>query len=241
VTRPWLIAQNLNSSDPGVAAALSAGDGSWLRGCARRIEEAGLDCIDCNAGTLGSAEAQVLGWMVEQIAPMVKIPLALDSPRPEVLVEVARRSRRPVLLNSLALDTSWSPELDELLVGTANSAVLSLRRDGELPTDAGTRRAWASAGVEALTATGVEESQIFVDAIALPWGDDVEAGRGMLEFVETWTSTRTLVGLGNIGYGNPEAVRIHREWMGRLCDVGISAAIMDAFEPGLREILPPRE
>jgi hypothetical protein len=241
VTRPWLIAQNLNSSDPGVAAALSAGDGSWLRGCARRIEEAGLDCIDCNAGTLGAVEAQVLGWMVEQIAPMVKIPLALDSARPEVLVETARRSPRPVLLNSLALDTVWSPELAELLVGTGNSVVLSLRRDGELPADVGTRHDWAMAGVDALVAAGVDHSRILVDAIALPWGDDVDAGRGMLDFVGSWTATRTLVGLGNIGYGHPEAVRIHREWMGRLRDVGISAALVDAFEPGLRDILPAQE
>jgi cobalamin-dependent methionine synthase I len=242
VSRPLLIAQNLNSSDPAVAAALAAGDGAWLRECARRIESTGVDLIDCNAGTLGQAEAEVLRWLVQTIEPMVRTHLSLDSADVQALAGAAEHSSRPVLLNSLDLDFVWSPQLAAALVGTANRVVLSLRRGRVLPTDATTRWDWALGGVSRLVDLGVPAERIFVDAIALPWGDDLESGRAMLDFIERWSGgaagAGTLVGLGNIGYGHREAVRIHREWMGRLINVGVSAALVDAFEPGLRSVLP---
>ncbi len=243
MSRPLLIAQNLNSSDPAVGAALAAGDAAWLRECARRLESTGVDFIDCNAGTLGQSEADVLRWLVQIIEPMVRTPLSLDSADVQALVGAAEHGGRPVLLNSLALDFVWSSSLAAILVGTANRVVLSLRRGHDLPPDAVTRWDWAGAGVSRLVDLGVPEESIFVDAIALPWGDDLESGRGMLDFIERWSAAGsgagTLVGLGNIGHGHREAVRIHREWMGRLVNVGLSAALVDAFEPGLRSVLPP--
>lgn len=244
MTRPLLIAQNLNSSDPAVAAALAAGDATWLRECARRIESTGVDFIDCNAGVLGEAEADVLNWMVQILEPMLRTPLSLDSADPAVLVGAAEHSNRPVLVNSLPVDFEWSPGLAAILAGTRNRVVLSLRRGRSLPPDADTRWSWAEECVRRLIELGVAEENILVDAIALPWGDDLESGRGMIDFVERWSGSKrtsgTLVGLGNIGYGHPEAVRIHQEWLDRLVNVGLSAALIDAFEPGLRSVLPPQ-
>lgn len=244
MTRPLLIAQNLNASDLAVAAALAAGDASWLRGCARRIAATGVDLIDCNAGTFGADEAQLLEWMAGQVEAMTSLPLSLDSAAPKVLSVVAAHRRRPCLLNSLPLDFEWSAALESRLTGTANTVVLALRRGRELPEDAGTRRRWAEAGLARLTGYGVQERQVYLDAIALPWGDAVDAGRPMLDFVSGWaasgTGAGTLVGLGNLGYGHRDLVRIHQEWMVRLCDAGISAVLLDAFEPGLRSHLPPR-
>jgi 5-methyltetrahydrofolate--homocysteine methyltransferase len=243
VSRPLLIAQNLNSSDPAVAAALAAGDAGWLQKCARRIESTGVDFIDCNAGVFGEAEADILSWMLEAIEPMVRTPLSLDSADTNALVSAAAHSNRPVLINSLALDFEWSEGLAATLVGTGNRVVLSLRRGRNLPADANARWDRACEGVRRLTELGVAEENILVDAIALPWGDDCESGLPMIDFVERWSAggraSGTIIGLGNIGYGHREAVRIHREWLERLVNVGLSAAILDAFEPGLRSVLPP--
>lgn len=239
MTRPRLIAQNLNASDPAVAAALAAGDAGWLRAAVRRIEATGVVAIDLNAGTFGPNEASLLGWMVEQVEPMTGLSLSIDSADPAVLAEVGRGARRPVLLNSLALDAEWSEGLEQLLVDGACDVVLSLRRGAGLPEGAADRLAWAEEGVARLEGKGVDPDRIFVDAIALPWGDDFEAGRGMLDFVEEWhrrgTGAGSLVGLGNLGHGNVDAVRINREWLTRLRNAGLAAALVDAFEPGLHD------
>lgn len=238
MTGPRLIAQNLNASDAAVAAAIAAGDGPWIRAVVRRIEDAGLDAIDLNAGTFGDGEETLLRWLLEQVEPLARLTLSLDSVRPEVLGAVARRAGRPVILNSLALDTPWSDDFTALLVDGDCEAILSLRRGHELPASGEERWAWATEGLARLEAKGVDPDRVLVDAIALPWGDDVEAGRGMLDFVERWSSGGTgagaLVGLGNLGYGQPEAVRINREWFARLRNAGLAAALVDAFEPGLR-------
>lgn len=243
MNRPLLIAQNLNASDPAVRGALAAGDGSWLRQCARRIENTGVDFIDCNAGTFGADEAQILAWMANQVGSLVRIPLSIDSADVAVLEYVCARVPGPSLLNSLPRDFEWTEGLRRLLADPARRVVLSLRGRTGLPADATTRLDWARDGLARLEEAGVDPARVFVDAIALPFGDDVEAGRPVLDFIETWASSGspalTLVGLGNIGYGHPDAVRIHRDWLGRLRDVGIGAALVDAFEPGLRAVLSP--
>lgn len=225
-----------------MAAALAAGDAGWLRECARRIEATGVDFIDCNAGAFPRDERALLGWMADQIEAMVERPLSLDSADSTTLVEVARHRRRAALLNSLPVDFAWTTGLEDLLVRQQHRVVLSLRRGSSLPADAAERMRWASEGVDRLLGAGVAEDRILVDAIALPWGDDVAAGRGMLDFISAWVASgsgvRPLVGLGNIGYGRSDLVRIHREWLTRLCAAGVGAVLLDAFDPGLRTLLP---
>jgi hypothetical protein len=180
--------------------------------------------------------------MVGQIGPMAGIPISLDSADIRVLAEVGTSLPDTTLLNSIPVDVEWSDALDRLLVGSAKRVVLSLRRGTDLPRESGDRYLWAEEGLSMLARRGVGPERVFIDAIALPWGDDLEAGEGMLDFVRSWSRSGsgagTLVGLGNLGYGHPEPSRIHREWWGRLRDAGISAALVDAFDPVWREDLP---
>jgi hypothetical protein len=237
VTGPRLIAQNLNASDPAVAAALSAGDSAWLRSVVRRLESTGVDAIDLNAGTFDTHERDLLGWLVGQVEPLTPLTLSIDSADPEIVATVGLAARRPIIFNSLALDTPWSDSIARLVLERNCEVVLSLRRGAELPEGGSARLAWAEEGVARLAANGVDPDRILVDAIALPWGDDFEAGRGMIDFVEEWSrrgsSAGSLVGLGNLGYGRSDAVRINREWLSRLRAAGLAAALVDAFEPGL--------
>jgi hypothetical protein len=243
VSRPLLIAQNLNSSDPGVHAALSGGDASWLRSLARRIAGEGVDLIDCNAGTFAHEEARVLDWMVGQIAPMAGVPLCIDSADPGILAEVGSALPDATLINSIPIDVEWTEEFEKLLSHSSKRLVLSLRRQTELPRESHERSRWAEEGLSMLAQHGVGAERVFIDAIALPWGEDLAAGAPMLDFVREWsrsgTGAGTLIGLGNLGYGHPNPSRIHREWWGRLRDAGISAALVDAFDPVWREDLPP--
>jgi cobalamin-dependent methionine synthase I len=243
VKRPLLIAQNLNSSDPAVAAAIAAGDAVWIRDVARRIEATGVDYIDCNAGIWPDRERALLGWMADVLEPYVGARLSLDSASAEVLVEVSRHRARPVLLNSVDLEVRPEGAVLRSLAGTQNAVVISLRHGSLLPATADERKHWSLAALDAWLEAGLGPSQIFVDAIALPWGDDTIAGRPMLDFVadlaKSHPEIRSLVGLSNIGHGHPDAVRIHREWWARLRDVGIGAVILDAFEEGLRSNLFP--
>jgi hypothetical protein len=168
---------------------------------------------------------------------VTSLQLSVDSGDPAVLCFAAAGARRPVLLNSLPLDAGWSEALEALLVDGECEVVLSLRRGSTLPAGRDDRLAWAEEGLARLEAKGVDPGRVLVDAIALPWADDFEAGRGMLEFVEAWSrhgqGAGALVGLGNLGYGHADAVRINREWWVRLRSAGIAAALVDAFEPGL--------
>ncbi len=227
---PLLIADHLNSSDPDVHAALAAGDRAWLEARLREIENAGLDAVDLNAGTLLGGEPEVLEWMVEITRARTRLPIFLDSADPKVLLRVGRRPG--VVWNSWPADHRPSGAEVEALLDTGAGLVLQLRRGRSLPRGAADRLEWAECALDRLDALGLSTGRpLFLDGVLLPWGEDLPAGRGLLEFVEEaahrWPDCRTLVGLSNAGYGHPDPAQCCRRWWTALRARGLGAALLD--------------
>lgn len=229
------IADDLNSCRPEVHAALAAGDAAWVDSALRRILARRPDGLDLHVDTLGDAAPSVLEWLAQRVEARSDLPIFLDSARPERLVPVARVRRRPAVLNSLAADLEWPPEVEELLRSTDVGVVLQLRGERELPRDLPDRRALAERGLHRLSRLGVRWNRVFVDPVLLPWGTDLEAGRAMTEFVRglplLHPATRSLVGLGNAGHGQADPSLAERTWCACLREAGLGAALMRSDGP----------
>lgn len=230
------IGQTLNSSDPRVAEAMSTGERRWLESVARRQAQAGVHAIDVHAGTFGDDEIPILRAILPWIEAASNRRICVDSARLEVLLEVAEgRHHRPIL-NSLELGLEWPAQLASL-GATGCDIVVQLRRGGQLPEGAEDRLAWTEEALERLDVLGVSRERVFIDPVLLAWGDDLQAGRGLLDFVadatRRWPRLRTLVGLGNVSYGHPGRGELHRRWLMELQSRGLRAAIVDPFDSEL--------
>jgi len=234
----FVIADTLTTTDMAVAGAVSGGDRSWLEARARALAEAGADALDLNASSLDAAEEAVLLWMAEIVEAAVDLPLSLDSPELEIVCRAAERRRSAPILNSWSLDRP----IDDALLGSlerdGSRVVVQLRDGDRLPADAADRHRWAEGSRKAWEEHGIGADRLLFDAVALPWGTDLEAGRGLLEFVASTTAGQpecvTLVGLGNVGYGHPSPVEAQRRWLEVLVEAGLGAVLLDPIQPALR-------
>ena len=239
----YVVAQNLNSSDPEVHAALAAGDRRWLEERARTLAARGCDALDVNAGSFASSEFEVLNWALEVVEAVVDLPLAVDSADLQVLARAATGRRHAPLLNSVdlvALESLDDGPLGALVDREGSLLVVQLRRGAELPDSADLRLRWAERAVELLARRSIDPTRVLLDAVMLPWGGDLGAGRGLLDFVaeagRRWPSLRTLVGLSNVSYGHGEPRALHEQWLRVLKERGLGAVLLDALDPTVLHI-----
>jgi len=232
-----LIAETFNAGTTPVRAALQAGDRGWVEVSLRRQLAAGVDLVECNASGFGDEEA-ILRWLVETVEPASPVPLSLDSADPQVLAAVATGRRRPPLLNSVDATGIAAPLADAVRAGA--SIVVQLRRGDQLPRGCDDRLRLAEAALAAADRQGLPRERIWIDPGLLPWGDDVDAGRPLLAFLESFPrdphGARTLVGLSNVSWGHPDRRRVNRDWLRRLRDAGLGGAILDPFDRDLLEV-----
>lgn len=230
----FVIAENLNASDPVVHAALAAGERRWIEERARMLAARGCDAIDVNAGTFGRSEIEVLGWMAEVVETAVEVPLCIDSARAEIVARVAERRRLAPVLNSLDVDAVLGGVLPSAFAREGSRLIVQLRRGQRLPRGHADRMEWTELVVEALAGQGIGHERIFLDVVMLPWGADEEAASELLEFVRsarrTWPDLSTLVGLSNVSYGHARAQELHATWLDRLQRAGLGAALFDALD-----------
>ncbi len=237
----FLIAQTFNSSSPTVHAALAAGDRGWFESSVRAQLSAGLDYLECNASSFGSAELDVLGWLVEVVETLAEQPLSIDSPHPDVLASLVKKRRYPPLLNSVECTPdvlrTLPVEILDALTGGRASLVVQLRRGATLPEGADQREAWAGEALVELGQHGVARDRVWVDPVLLPWGPQLEAGRGVFDFLDrsakTWPGLVHLVGLSNVSFGHDDRRALHRLWLDELMSHGLRAAILDPFDAAL--------
>ena len=240
----FVLADNLTTTDPAVFGAVTAGDRRWLENQVRRLIATGVDGLDVNASSLGVGEAQVLDWMVEVIEAVADVPLALDSPNRHVVLDTARGRRRAPVLNSWPLDAAIDDTLLERLARSGTRLVVQLREGSRLPVGSDDRRRWADAALERFDRAGVDRTALLIDAVALPWGDDLEAGRGLLRFLAAFTHDHpdvpALVGLGNLGHGTADPVGMQARWLPILLEAGLGAVLLDPLQPRLRRVWSTR-
>jgi hypothetical protein len=233
VSDVFLIADNLNSADPVVHAALAGGDRAWIEARIRALAATGVDALDLHVGTLLGGESAVLEWVAQLAEAVCGLPLFLDSMHPEVLRSVGQ-NRASATWNSIPADHEWSAEEVDVLTETGADVVLQLRRAGELPTDAATRSAWRMEALEQMDRQGLLTTRtVYTDAVMLPWAQDFEAGAGLLEFLaatEPGPRERLLVGLSNVGYGAADPSACAAAWWPRLRAAGLGAALVDAAQ-----------
>ena len=97
-----VIGEKINGSIPAVADAIARRDAEFIKERARIQAEAGATYIDCCASVPEAEEVETLKWMIECIESVTDLPIAVDSPSADVLVEAYKFCSRPGLFNSVS-------------------------------------------------------------------------------------------------------------------------------------------
>lgn len=240
-----LIGENIHVMSPKVAAALKSRDAAPLRELAAAQAAAGMDMIDLNIGPARKGGAELMGWLVEEVAASCPVPLSLDTTNAEAIeagLETLARLGRGGLINSCPV----LPERLERLLPLAaryNQPVIALMWGPEgLPRDAAERGALAAEFLWRAAEAGVPVDNIWIDPVLCPLKGQQEQLMAALEFMqmlpELAPGARTTCGLSNISNGVPAELRgwLNRTYLVMLRRAGLTSAIVNAFDAELRAL-----
>ena len=97
-----VIGEKINGSIPSVAEAIAKRDADFIKQRAIAQTEAGATFIDCCASVPEAEEVETLKWMIECIQEVTDLPISVDSPSPDVLIEAYKFCNKPGIFNSVS-------------------------------------------------------------------------------------------------------------------------------------------
>ena len=90
-----IIGEKINGSIPSVAEAIANRDAELIKQRAIAQANAGATFIDCCASVPEAEEVETLKWMIDCIQEVTDLPISVDSPSADVLIEAYKFCKRP--------------------------------------------------------------------------------------------------------------------------------------------------
>lgn len=229
----------LDQADDSMLQRLRAGDLSTMLESARAGAALGLDMVDILVFHPELDEVDLLARIARRVIDEVGCPVSLDSRSPEAL-EAALREIAPykAVINSVSAEA----EVLETLLPLAaryGAAVFGMPVGaGGLPRTVEARVAEAARILEACDGAGIPREDVILDGVLLapaaePGSFEVTLAT-LRRFREQWNLATTL-GIGNAGYGLPDATVVDLAFLLGAQTCGLSAALVNPATRGLVE------
>ena len=236
-----IIAERINASRKGIAAAIAAADRSFIQGEAKAQAEAGADYIDVNAGTFVGEEIEKLRWIVEAVQEVTDLPLSIDSPDPAVIAAMMPLMKKTPLINSITLEPSRIEGILPLVVAHKTKVIALCQAEGCSSETTADKVAIAGRLVETLTGAGVPRDDIYLDPLTYPLSTNPCSARETLgavrEIMGLFPGVHTVLGLTNVSFGLPARKLLNRAFLAAAITSGLDAAIIDPTDKQLFAML----
>jgi cobalamin-dependent methionine synthase I len=212
---------------------------SYLSTLAQRQVKAGAHFLDVNVDEISTKlddQLEAMRWLVRTLAPLVDIPLSIDSSNLEIIsagveaaTEAAGTRVGPPMLNSASLERIEALDLAARLRG---SVVVTAAGELGMPTNTEERVANAGRMVEASQAAGIQFDQIFVDPLVFPIAVDGEYGRHCLDAIAELrrrfgADIHITGGMSNVSFGLPMRRLLNDAFLALAIEAGADSGIVD--------------
>lgn len=134
-----IIGEKINGSIPSVAEAIATRNADFIRNRAIAQAKAGATFIDCCASVPEAEEPDTLKWMIGCIQEATKLPISLDSPSADVLLQTFSCCRRPGLINSVSGEGDKIDKIFPAVADTGWEVICLLSDDSGIPRTAADR------------------------------------------------------------------------------------------------------
>jgi 5-methyltetrahydrofolate corrinoid/iron sulfur protein methyltransferase len=241
------VGENLNVMSKVLGTAMRQRDPGPIRDMARQEAEKGVHRIDVNIGPARKDGPGLLPWLVEIIQEVTDIPLSLDTTNLDAMAAALPVCKKPTLINSVSLQTSRFEKGLDLAARHNADCIALLWSDDGMPRDANERAVLLVDFMQKAQEAGIPAGRIWVDPIVTPVSVEVSQVKACVEFIgmvrEIAPGVNTICGLSNVSNGVPAELRqwINRTYLIMLMKQGLTAAIVDAFDDTIVDILSGRK
>jgi 5-methyltetrahydrofolate--homocysteine methyltransferase len=221
-------------------AALQEGDMEAVRRDAIAQVEAGAAILDVNAGVPGVEGPELMLQMIQAVREVTDVPLAIDSPNPQVLDAALSQYEGKALINSV---NGEGKSLDIILplVKKHNAAVIALAMDDDgIPPTAEKRLEVARKIVARAEGLGIPRNDVIVDPLVLAVGADSKASVVTLRatrLIASELGVNIAMGASNVSHGLPDRPALNSVFLAMAVACGLSCPITNPLSVPLRKAM----
>ena len=236
-----VIGEKINGFIPKALAAIEARDAGYITQIAVSQAESGADYLDICAGVPPEQEREAMEWLIRTVQEATDLPLCLDSPDPQVLLEMMGLAARPGLLNSASMENGKCETVFPAIAGTGWSVIaLTCNNDG-IPDDPQVKLSIAREIMGLARAYGIADERLFIDPLVTTLATKQDSLLNFTEGIrlirEEFPQVHFTSGLSNISFGMPYRKAINQQFLCLAMAAGMDSAIMDPTQPDMQAAL----
>jgi 5-methyltetrahydrofolate--homocysteine methyltransferase len=202
--------------------------------------QAGAHILDINMGVPGINQAEVMKQVIEQLAMLVDVPLAIDTTDAKALEAGLRAYPGRALINSVTAE----PERLQQFLPLAKkygAAILCLPLSATgVPSTAEERLEIIRIIISAALDAGLQLQDLLLDALILAVAAEPTAGQEALRTINLYRQHYPVSitgGLSNISFGLPERELVNSTFCAMALSSGLNAPIINPYNTRMAETL----
>ncbi len=213
---------------------------------ARRQEKSGARALDLNVGPAVTDKKSAMEWLVKVTQEVSNLPLCLDSTDLDVIEAGLKKCSNQAIINSTNAEREKIEKFFPLAV-QYEAAIIGLTMDkGGIPKDSDSRLAFAMELVAAADEYGLPMENLLIDPLLLPANVAQDHAPEVLKTLEqvkmlSDPPPQTVIGLSNVSQNCKERSLLNRTFMAMAMACGLDAAIADACDETLVEVVAAAE
>lgn len=194
---------------------------------AREQEECGAKVLDINMGMSGIDEKEMMLTVLEEVANITSLPLAIDSSHVEVIEAALRKYPGRALINSISFESAKIDALLPIAKKYGAMFILLPLSDAGLPKDLEEKKSIIHEILDRALAMGMTKDDIVVDGLVATVAANPRAAIETLETIRYCKEMglATICGLSNISFGLPERMNINSAFLTMAIQSGLTMAI----------------
>lgn len=190
-------------------------------------EECGAKILDINMGMSGIDEKAMMLTVLEEVANITSLPLAIDSSHVDVIEAALRRYPGRALINSISFEKVKVENLLPIAQKYGAMFILLPLSDEGLPKDLDEKIDIINQIVDKALALGMTKDDIVVDGLVATVAANPQAAKETLQTIHYCKENglATICGLSNISFGLPERMNVNTAFLTMAIREGLTMAI----------------
>ena len=225
-----IIGEKINGSIPAVADAIARRDAEFIKHRAKIQEEAGATYIDCCA-SVNEGEVETLKWMIDCIQEATDLPIAVDSPSADVLLEVFPYVKKPGIINSVSGEGDKIEKIFPAIADTKWQVIALLSDDTGIPKNAADRLKVFDKIMAKAKEYGIKPNRIHIDPLVemlCTSENGIETNTDVITSVrEQYPTIHITAAVSNISFNLPVRKMVNLGFTVLAMNAGLDSAILD--------------
>lgn len=226
-----IIGEKINGSIPAVAKAIAERDAEFIKNRAKIQAEANATFIDCCASVEESVEVETLKWMIECIQEVTDLPISVDSPSADVLMEAYKFCNKPGIINSVSMESDKIDKVFKEIADTDWEVICLLSDDTGIPKTAADRLRVFDNIMAKAKEYGIKPSRLHIDPLVEMLCTSEDGIAMNVEVISTirqqYEDIHITAAVSNISFNLPVRKLVNLGFTVLAMNAGLDSAILD--------------